>query len=114
MTLNEIENSTKEVLTCQDVAEVLKCNPATLHMQAMEEPWRLSFPVTVMGTRVKIPRRPFLDYIKGGKPADKGSCIERSGKCYTVWFDGKKVGEGMTLGAAGRLLDKLCYEEGEA
>lgn len=66
MTLNEIESSTKEVLTCQDVSGVLQCNPATLHMQAMEEPWRLGFPVIVMGRRVKIPRRPFLSFIKEG------------------------------------------------
>ena len=66
MTLKEIENSSKEVLTCQDVAPVLMCNPATLHMQAMEEPWRLGFPVIVMGRRVKIPRQPFLKYMMCG------------------------------------------------
>lgn len=67
MTLKEIEESTKEVLTCQDVAPVLQCNPATLHLQAIEEPWRLGFPVIVMGRRVKIPRRPFLGYMKKGE-----------------------------------------------
>ena len=66
MTLAEIENSTKEVLTCTDVAPVLRCNPATLHMQAIEQPWRLGFPVIVMGSRVKIPRKPFLNFMNGG------------------------------------------------
>lgn len=66
MTLKEIENSSKEVLTCKDVASVLQCNPATLHLQAMEQPWRLGFPVIVMGSRVKIPRLPFLKYMKDG------------------------------------------------
>lgn len=66
MTLKEIEESSKEVLTCTDVAPVLMCNPSTLHMQAMEEPWRLGFPVIVMGRRVKIPRLPFLKYMKDG------------------------------------------------
>lgn len=66
MTLQEIENSTKEVLTCTDVAPVLRCNPATLHMQAIEQPWRLGFPVIVMGSRVKIPRKPFLNFMNGG------------------------------------------------
>lgn len=66
MTLQEIENSSKEVLTCQDVAPVLQCSPATLHMQAMEQPWRLGFPVIVMGSRVKIPRKPFLNFMNGG------------------------------------------------
>ena len=67
MTLKEIEESTKEVLTCQDVAPVLQCSPATLHMQAIEQPWRLGFPVIVMARRVKIPRRPFLAYMKNGE-----------------------------------------------
>ena len=67
MTLKEIEESGKEVLTCAEVAPVLKCNPATLHMQAMEEPWRLGFPAIVMGRRVKNARRPFLSYVKGGR-----------------------------------------------
>lgn len=66
MTLQEIESSTKEVLTCQDVAPVLQCNPATLHMQAVEQPEKLGFPVIVMGSRVKIPRRPFLIFMNGG------------------------------------------------
>lgn len=69
MTLDEIENSTKEVLTCTDVAPVLKCNPSTLHMQAIEQPWRLGFPVIVMGSRVKIPRKPFLNFMNGGTTA---------------------------------------------
>ena len=69
MTLQEIENCTKEVLTCTDVAPVLKCNPATLHMQAIEQPWRLGFPVIVMGSRVKIPRKPFLNFMNGGTTA---------------------------------------------
>ena len=65
MTLDEIRESSKEVLTCQDVAPVLQCNPATLHMQAVEQPWKLGFPVIVMGSRVKIPRRPFLKFMEG-------------------------------------------------
>ena len=67
MTLQEIESSSKEVLTCKDVAEVLACNPATLHMQAVEQPEKLGFPVIVMGSRVKIPRKPFLNFMNGGQ-----------------------------------------------
>lgn len=66
MTLQEIESSTKEVLTCTDVAPVLKCNPQTLHMQATKQPEKLGFPVIVMGSRVKIPRKPFLNFMNGG------------------------------------------------
>lgn len=67
MTLEEIKGSSKEVLTCKDVADVLACNPATLHMQAVEQPWRLGFPVIVMGSRVKIPRIAFLNFMNGGQ-----------------------------------------------
>ena len=67
MTLKEIEESGKEVLTCAEVAPVRKCPPATRHRQAMEEPWRLGFPVIVMGSRVKSPRGPFLSYMKEGR-----------------------------------------------
>lgn len=67
MTLKEIEESSKEVLTCKDVAPLLQCNPATLHMQATKAPKKLGFPVIVMGSRVKIPRRPFLAYMKEAK-----------------------------------------------
>ena len=67
MTLKEIEESGKEVLTCAEVAPVLKCNPDTLHMQAIKGPKKLGFPVIVMGSRVKIPRRPFLAYMKEGQ-----------------------------------------------
>ena len=67
MTLDEIKSSSKEVLTCKDVADVLACNPATLHMQAVEQPWRLGFPVIVMGSRVKIPRIAFINFMNGGQ-----------------------------------------------
>lgn len=67
MTLDEIKSSSKEVLTCKDVADVLACNPATLHMQAVEQPWRLGFPVIVMGSRVKIPRLAFINFMNGGQ-----------------------------------------------
>ena len=65
MTLFEIENMADEVLTCKQVAPLLKANPYTLHMQAMEDPSMLGFPVIVCGRRVKIPRQPFLRFMRG-------------------------------------------------
>ena len=66
MTLEEIKESKKLILTCSDVAEVLKCNAYQLHMQAQQRPEMLGFPVIRMGNRVKIPRIPFLKFIEGG------------------------------------------------
>ena len=65
MTIEEIKASDKDVLVCSDVAEVLKCSPATLHLQAQQRPEMLHFPVICMGNRVKIPRIPFIKFIEG-------------------------------------------------
>lgn len=65
MTLKEIEQSEKEMLTCSDVSEVLKCNPYSLHIQAQKSPDRLGFRVVCIGNRVKIPRIPFLKFMEG-------------------------------------------------
>ena len=65
MTIEQIEASEKEMLTCTDVAEVLQASPYTIHMQAEFRPDLLGFPVILLGRRVKIPRRPFLKFIKG-------------------------------------------------
>ena len=32
---------------------------------------------------------------------------------YSVWHDGQKVAEKLSLDEAGELLDKLCYEEAD-
>lgn len=63
--LNELEELDSEILTCQQVAPVLQANPQTIHQQAMERPELLGFPVIVCGTRVKIPRRAFLAFMRG-------------------------------------------------
>lgn len=65
MKLQEIKESNKDILTCTDVSEVLKCNPYTLHVQAQQRPEMLGFPVICMGSRVKIPRIAFIRFIEG-------------------------------------------------
>lgn len=65
MTLDQLEALPAEVLTCAQVAPVLCANPATLHLQALERPELLGFPVIVAGSRVKIPKRPFCKFMKG-------------------------------------------------
>lgn len=64
-TLDEIEALETEVLTCAQVAPILGANPATIHGQAMERPELLGFPVICAGRRVKIPKRPFLQFMRG-------------------------------------------------
>lgn len=66
MTLEQIKKLPDEVLTCAQIAPLLKANPATLHDQACLRPELLGFPVIVAGRRVKIPRRPFVRFMEEG------------------------------------------------
>ena len=67
MTLEQLEALPVEVLTCAQVAPLLRANPATIHGQAMERPELLGFPVIIAGRRVKIPKRPFLKFMRDGQ-----------------------------------------------
>lgn len=67
MTLEELEMLPCEALTCKQVAPVLGAGEAWLHKQAIEDRTKLGFPVIVYGTRVKIPKRAFIRYMKEGK-----------------------------------------------
>ena len=64
-TLQEVEAHTGEVLTPKDVAKVLGCDAQTIRVQANRCPERLGFPVSNIGTRVKIPKEAFLRFMKG-------------------------------------------------
>ena len=65
MTLTEIRESTKAFLTPAEIAEVLGCDPQDIRVAARQSPERLGFPVTLIGSRTKIPRVPFLKYVEG-------------------------------------------------
>lgn len=67
MTLQEIRESDKAFLIVKDVHKVVGCCPEALRLAAREHPEWLGFPVTVIGTRVYIPRGAFLQYIDGKK-----------------------------------------------
>lgn len=62
MTLAEIRASDKAVLTPADVAPVLGVNPQSIRAA---DPVDLGFPVTKIGTRTLIPRKPFLAFVEG-------------------------------------------------
>lgn len=63
MTVEEIKNSTEVFLKPADIAPLLHCDPNWIRRTAHESPADLGFPVTVINTRTRIPRKPFLDYI---------------------------------------------------
>ena len=65
MTVNEIKVLDREFLIPADVAPILGCDAQDIRVAARQRPERLGFSVAVIGTRVKIPRRAFLNWIEG-------------------------------------------------
>jgi len=66
MTLSELQASTKEFLIPEDVADLIGCKPYSINVQAKADPSKLGFPVSLIGTRVKIPRLGFLYWMQYG------------------------------------------------
>lgn len=71
MTLEELERMDREYLIPKEVAGVLGCAPYAINVAAKQNPEVLGFPVTLVGTRAKIPKRPFLNYMRYGRPEDE-------------------------------------------
>lgn len=69
MTLEQIMQSSKEMLTPTDVAEVLGCDPYNINIQVRQDIAAgvnsFGFPISKIGTRIKIPRRAFLRFMLG-------------------------------------------------
>ena len=63
MTLQELLKSSKIWITPADVSSVLQCDPQCIRVQAQKDPSMLGYPVIVIGSRVRIPRIPFLKYL---------------------------------------------------
>lgn len=63
LTREEIMSCPDEILNAVNISGVLNANPNTIRGQAAECPELLGFPVIVMGSRVKIPREPFIRYM---------------------------------------------------
>lgn len=62
MTLKEIKDSEQLFLNAADVAPVLGCDPNYIRIAARQNPEQLGFPVVVLGRRVRIPRKRFLEF----------------------------------------------------
>ena len=66
MTLNDIKAMDKEFISPAVVAQVIGCDPQSIRIQARKNPAALGFPVSVQGTRTRIPRRAFVRWMEGG------------------------------------------------
>lgn len=65
MTLAELKELNRDVITPAQAAGILKCDPHYIRVAARQCPEQLGFPVTILGSRTKIPRIPFIRYIEG-------------------------------------------------
>lgn len=64
MTLQELEQLETEVLTPKQVAPILGCQPYSINV-AVKKGIQFPFPVLTMGTRVRIPKTPFIKFMRG-------------------------------------------------
>lgn len=67
MTIQDIKNMDKEILTPGDIAPILNCDPNVIRLQAAKDIKALGFPASKIGTRVKIPRRAFINWFENNK-----------------------------------------------
>lgn len=65
MTIKDIEEMDDVLLSVAEAAKVLKVAPQVLRTTAKQRPELLGFPVMQLGSMVKIPREPFLKFIRG-------------------------------------------------
>lgn len=63
MTLEQLQQSKQLFVSPADVSEILRCDPQCIRKQAQTDPSQLGYPVIVQGSRVRIPRIPFLRFI---------------------------------------------------
>ena len=65
MTLQELEQLETEVLTPNQVAPILGCQPYTINVATRDGKNPFPFPIIRMGSRVRIPKKPFLKFMRG-------------------------------------------------
>lgn len=66
MTLEELKQSGKALLTCQEVGEILGVDPQGIRIWARSAPKELGFPVMRYGKhgeQIRIPRVSFLKFL---------------------------------------------------
>lgn len=65
MTLSELEKLDKEVLVPKDIAPILGCTPYSINVATQNGNNPFPFPIIRMGTRVRIPKMPFIKAMRG-------------------------------------------------
>ena len=67
MTFEELMAYPRDYLVSAQIAPILDATPQLIRETARKHPEWLGFPVIVYGSRVKIPKVPFLRYLRGGE-----------------------------------------------
>ena len=67
MTLQDIQNMTKDFLTPDDVGAVMGATPQLIREIAKDNPEQLGFKVSRIGNRTKIPRLAFIEWMTKGE-----------------------------------------------
>ena len=65
MTLQELEQLETEVLTPNQVAPILGCQPYSINVATRDGNNPFPFPIIRMGSRVRIPKKPFIKFMMG-------------------------------------------------
>lgn len=68
MTIDEIYNSKKAMLTIADICgtdSVIPCLPRTLRAQYRQDPAQFGFPILKIGNRLYVPRLALIRYLEG-------------------------------------------------
>lgn len=65
MTIQDLKNMNKEILTPGDIAQILGCDPNIIRLQAKQDIRQLGFPASKIGSRIKIPRKAFIKWFEG-------------------------------------------------
>lgn len=63
--LARIEALPKEMLVPTDIAKYLGCSPYSINVATRDGQNPFPFPIIRMGTRVRIPKMPFIKAMKG-------------------------------------------------
>ena len=63
MTIDEIKFSNKTWLNAADICGILESDPQYIRWAARNDPSKLGFPTVVLGKRVKINRKRFLQFL---------------------------------------------------
>lgn len=61
--IEKLKASKSILVNVEDIAPIIDCHPQSIRMQAKDAPQLLGFRVIVHGSRVRIPRLPFLDFL---------------------------------------------------